>query len=146
MLLLTNDTAFAERVTNPDYKVPKTYVVKTSTRLGDDQLEALRRGVSLKDGPTRPAQVQRLRHSGSHTFFEITLTEGRNRQVRRMVEAVGSRVLKLVRIAIGPLRISDLPVGKWGQLTSLEVSGLASTSPRRRARPSHLDWPPAVSY
>lgn len=128
LLLLTNDTAFAERVTNPDNKVPKTYLVKTSTRLSDEQLEALRHGVTLRDGPTRPAQVQRLRDSGAHTFFEITLTEGRNRQVRRMVEAAGSRVLKLVRIAIGGLRISDLQVGKWRRLTPEEVSSLAPRS------------------
>ncbi len=137
LLLVTNDTAFAERVTNPDHKVPKTYLVKTSTRLTDEQLEALRSGVTLKDGPTRPAQVHRLRDSGSHTFFEITLTEGRNRQVRRMVEAVGSRVLKLVRTAIGGLRISDLPVGKWRELTPNDVSSLAPgrSHSRRRAEP-----------
>ncbi len=124
LLLLTNDTAFAERVTNPDHKVPKTYLVKTASRLGDDTLEALRRGVELSDGPTRPAQVARVRDSGSHSFLEITITEGRNRQVRRMIEAAGSRVLKLVRTAIGPIRIGSLKIGKYRELTRNEVSAL----------------------
>lgn len=124
LLLLTNDTDFAERVMNPDHKVPKTYQVKTATRLSDEQLEQLRRGVPLADGPTRPATVNRLRDSAKYTFLEITITEGRNRQVRRMIEAVDSKVLKLVRTAIGPVRIGDLGMGKWRALTLEEVRAL----------------------
>ena len=103
LLLLTNDTDFGERVMNPEHKIPKTYQVKAATLLTDEQLEQLRRGVVLHDGPTRPAEVRRLRDGARHTHLEITITEGRNRQVRRMLEAVGSKVLKLVRVAIGPL-------------------------------------------
>jgi 23S rRNA pseudouridine2605 synthase len=121
LLILTNDTQFAERLTNPDYKVPKTYLVKASTLLTDEQLGALRNGVELKDGPTRPALVKRARDSGKYTHFEIVITEGRNRQVRRMVEAVGSKVLKLVRIAIGPIRIGDLTIGKYRRLSEKEL-------------------------
>lgn len=124
LLLLTNDTQFAERMTNPDYKVPKTYLVKASTYLADDQLDLLRNGIELKDGPTRPARVTRIREAGGKTVFEITITEGRNRQVRRMVEALDSKVLKLVRVAIGPLRIGDLQVGKTRELTPEEVRQL----------------------
>lgn len=124
LLLLTNDTDFAERVMNPDFKVPKIYQVKTATRLTDEQLTSLRHGVELSDGPTRPALVTRLRDSGNHTFLEITITEGRNRQVRRMIEAIESKVLKLVRTAIGPIRIGDLPVGKWRVLTPEELGFL----------------------
>ena len=131
LLLLSNDTDFCERVTNPNYKIPKTYLVKTATRLTDEQLDQLRRGVVLKDGPTRPASVQRLRDSGNRTFFEITITEGRNRQVRRMVEAAGSGVLKLVRTAIGPLRIGDLGIGRYRELTAAEVRGLGASRGRR---------------
>jgi len=121
LLILTNDTQFAERLTNPEHKVPKTYLVKTATHVTDEQLERLAGGVVLSDGPTRKARVKRLRDSGGRTFFEITLTEGRNRQVRRMVEAIGSKVLKLVRTSIGPLAIGKLPVGKYRTLTKSEV-------------------------
>jgi pseudouridine synthase len=124
LLILTNDTAFAERLTNPAYKVPKTYQVKASAHLSDDQLAALRNGILLRDGPTKPAAVRRLREPGGRTVFEITITEGRNRQVRRMVESVGSKVLKLVRTGIGPLRIGDLPIGKTRKLTNDEVRAL----------------------
>lgn len=125
LLLMTNDTAFAERVTSPASHVAKTYLVKASTRLSDAQLQQLRDGIELSDGPTRPAQVTRLRDSGKYTHFEITLTEGRNRQVRRMVEAIGSHVLKLVRVQIGPISIGTLPIGKWRPLTPEEVKSLS---------------------
>jgi 23S rRNA pseudouridine2605 synthase len=125
LILLTNDTGLAERITNPEHKIAKTYHVKASTLLSNDQLEQLRRGVKLNDGPTRPAVVTRLRDAARYTFLEIAITEGRNRQVRRMLEAVGSKVLKLVRVAIGPIRIGDLPIGKWRRLTAAEVRALS---------------------
>jgi 23S rRNA pseudouridine2605 synthase len=124
LLLLTNDTEFAERITNPEHKVPKTYQLKAATLLTEEQIEQLRQGVTLSDGPTRPAAVTRLRDGARHTFLEITISEGRNRQVRRMIEAVGSKVLKLVRIAIGPVRLSDLPIGTWRALTDEEIRAL----------------------
>ena len=124
LLLMTNDNQFAERVTNPESHVPKTYLVKASTLLTDEQLQRLRDGIELSDGPTRPATVTRLRDSASDTHFEITLTEGRNRQVRRMVEALGARVLKLVRVRIGSIAIGTLPIGKWRLLTREEVDAL----------------------
>ena len=129
LLLLTNDTRFAELVTNPEYKIPKTYLVKTSTRLGDEQIEQLKKGVILSDGPTQPAVVERVRDSAKYSFVEITIREGRNRQVRRMIEAIGSKVLKLVRTEIGGLRIGDLPIGKHRELTQAEIRML---TPRRQ--------------
>ena len=125
LLLLTSDTRFAERITNPDYKVPKTYLVKASTLLSDEQLQQLRDGVVLSDGPTQPAQVKRVRDSAKYTFLEITLHEGRNRQVRRMIEAIGSKTLKLVRIQIGGLRIGELPIGRYRELTRAEVASIS---------------------
>jgi pseudouridine synthase len=121
---MTNDTQFAERIMNPDFHVPKTYLVKASELLTDDQLDQLRKGVELTDGPTRPAKVTKLRDSGKHTHFEITLTEGRNRQVRRMVEAIGARVMKLVRVRIGDISIGTLPIGTWRLLTRPELTRL----------------------
>ena len=125
LLLMTNDTQFAERVTNPEFKIPKTYLVKASTRLSDQQIERLRHGVELSDGPTQPAEVTRVRDAAKYSFIEMTIREGRNRQVRRMLEAVESKVLKLVRTAIGPLRIDDLEIGKYRLLTPAEVKQLA---------------------
>jgi pseudouridine synthase len=124
LLLMTNDNQFAERVTNPNSHVPKTYLVKASARLTDDQLQRLRDGIELSDGPTRPAQVVRVRDSAKYTHFEITLTEGRNRQVRRMVETLSATVLKLVRVRIGNIRIGTLPIGNWRMLTEAEVRAL----------------------
>ena len=126
LLLMTNDTRFAERVTNPDSHVPKTYLVKASPLLTDAQVQQLRDGVELSDGPTRAATVRRVRNSASATHIEITLTEGRNRQVRRMVDALGARVLKLVRVKIGPIVIGTLPIGKWRLLTPAEVAAFKS--------------------
>jgi pseudouridine synthase len=128
LLLLTNDTQFAEGVTNPKRKVPKTYLVKTSTLLSEPQLDQLRAGVMLSDGATQPAVVKRVRDSSKHSHFEITIHEGRNRQVRRMVEAIGSKVLKLVRVGIGDLRIGELPIGKHRELTAEEVGALFGKS------------------
>ena len=155
LLILTNDTDFAERVTNPHHKLPKTYLVKASTLLSDEQLERLRRGPALNDGPTRPALVTRIRDSAKHTFFEIVITEGRNRQVRRMVEAVESKVSKLVRVAIGPVRIGGLEIGKWRRLSDEEVHALggpipnSNTSARRKtpkpSSPARNSWPKAKS-
>ena len=124
LLILTNDTQFAERLNNPEYHVPKTYLVEASRDLTDDDLDILRRGLELSDGPTRPARVERVHESGGKSVFEITITEGRNRQVRRMVEALDAKVLKLVRIAIGAIRIGELPIGKTRELTADEVREL----------------------
>lgn len=138
LLLMTNDNQLAERVTNPDSHVPKTYLVKASMRLTDDQLQRLRDGIELADGPTRSAQVRRLRDSDKYTHLEITLTEGRNRQVRRMIEALGATVLKLVRVKVGPISIGTLQIGTWRLLTDAEVRTLGGTAaadrPRRERR------------
>jgi len=147
LLLLTNDTEFAEHITNPDHKVPKTYQVKTATLLSEEQLGQLRNGIHLSDGPTKPAEVQRLRDGAKHTFLEITLTEGRNRQVRRMIEALDSRVLKLVRTAIGGIHIGELEIGNWRYLTEEEIRSLgggaappirssSTNAGRRKRKPS----------
>jgi 23S rRNA pseudouridine2605 synthase len=124
LIILTNDTAFGDYLTSPRSHVPKTYLVKSSILLSDEQLDSLRNGIELADGPTRPALVTLLRDSGKYTHFEITITEGRNRQVRRMVEALGAKVLKLVRTAIGTIEIAGLEIGKHRALTPAEVAAL----------------------
>ncbi len=133
LLLMTNDTTFAEFVMNPANEVPKTYLVKAATLLSEEQLEQLRRGVELDDGPTKPAEVRRVRDSEKRTFLELTIREGRYREVRRMLDAVGSRALKLVRTAVGPLEIGGLQIGRYRELTPEEVRSLMP-SPRKTAR------------
>lgn len=131
LLLLTNDNLLAEALTNPEHKVAKKYLVKASSLLSDEQLRQLAQGVELSDGPTRPAVVKRVRDSEKYSFLEITLTEGRNRQVRRMLEAIGSRVLKLVRVSLGPLTLEGLQIGKWRKLSAAEVAELRRISKRK---------------
>jgi 23S rRNA pseudouridine2605 synthase len=132
LLIMTNDTDFGEYIMSPASKVPKTYLVKSSILLSEDQLDRLRNGIELADGPTRAAVVKRIRDSARYTFFEITITEGRNRQVRRMVEALDAKVLKLVRTQIGPIQIAGLEIGKHRALTSEEVKMLVGSNASTR--------------
>jgi 23S rRNA pseudouridine2605 synthase len=132
LLIMTNDTQFAERLTNPDHRIAKTYLLKCSTLLTDEALEQLRRGVVLSDGPTKPAEVRRVRDSGKYTHLEIAITEGRNRQVRRMIEAVGSKVLKLVRTHIGPVTFADLKIGQWREMEPDELAAIIGSPTRTR--------------
>jgi pseudouridine synthase len=126
LLLLTNDTGFADLVASPESHVEKTYRVTAKPRLADSALERLRRGVVLADGPTRPAVVMRLADRGPSTVFELAITEGRNRQVRRMVREVGSKVVKLERRSIGTVELGDLATGKLRPLTPAEIRALSA--------------------
>jgi len=134
LLLFTNDTQLAELLTNPDSHVAKRYEVEARPRLDAAALERLRRGVELHDGPTRPAEVEHLGERGPRTRFTLAITEGRNRQVRRMVREVGSKVEKLVRRAIGPLELGTLASGRWRWLTAAEVEALVRAARVRGAR------------
>jgi 23S rRNA pseudouridine2605 synthase len=120
LLLLTNDGALANRLTHPRYEVAKTYRAQLARRVRESEVTRLREGVELEDGPTAPAEVRKVRDRE----MEIILREGRNRQVRRMVEAVGNRVVALQRIGFGPLRLGKLAEGKARRLTAGEVEAL----------------------
>ena len=121
-LLLTNDGPLAHRLAHPRYGVEKVYEVETWKPIGDDALRALADGVELEDGPTSPARVRRLGPGN----FELVLHEGRNRQVRRMVEAVGHRVRRLHRSVYAGLRADGLAPGEWRELTAAELDRLRS--------------------
>jgi len=131
LILLTNDGELANHLTHPRYEVPKTYRARVGNApVPDRALRALRDGVELDDGRTAPARVRRLRPD----VLEITIHEGRKRQVRRMCEAVGHPVLALRRVAFGPLRLDDLPPGAHRRLSPAEVQRLRGGSPTGRAR------------
>ena len=120
LILLTNDGELAERLTHPRYGVEKVYRARVDPpRLPEGALRAMREGVELEDGRTGPARVRRLPGR-----VEIALREGRKRQVRRMSEAVGHRVVELERIAFGPLRLGDLRPGESRRLSAAEVERL----------------------
>jgi 23S rRNA pseudouridine2605 synthase len=125
LLLMTNDTEFADFVTSPESRVTKTYHVKTSGLMPDEVIARLRAGIEMKRGDwAHPLSVRRFEDRGKYTWLEIVLTEGKNREVRRMIEAAGFKTLKLVRTAIGPLTLEGLEVGKWREVTPREVSAL----------------------
>jgi 23S rRNA pseudouridine2457 synthase len=127
LLLLTDDGRLQARIADPKYKTPKTYLAQVEGDAGDDALEVLRRGVELKDGPTRPAEVERIddphlwprdppirvRKAIPDCWIRLTIREGRNRQVRRMTAAVGLPTLRLIRWSIGEWALGDVPSGEW---------------------------------
>jgi len=121
LLLLTNDGNFTHAVLHPSKKIPKTYLVKVREVLEDDEIEKLRKGIRLKDGVTAPAKVKRIRKTEHNSWLEITLHEGKKRQIRRMLEKVGHPVLKLKRIRINGIELGKLESGKYRYLMSDEV-------------------------
>jgi 23S rRNA pseudouridine2605 synthase len=124
LLILTNDSSLSARLTEPEHRVPKTYHVTVAGVPTPEVLERLRQGVELADGITRPAQVRLLQQWKDTAELEIVLTEGRNRQIRRMGAAVGHRVKRLVRVAIGDYQLGDLPVGGCRLLDEGEIKEL----------------------
>jgi 23S rRNA pseudouridine2605 synthase len=124
LLLLTNDGELANRLTHPRYEVPKRYRVELRRPPGEDQLRRLAEGVELDDGPTSPAEVRRF----GEREVEVTIREGRNRQLRRMAEAVGNEVVALRRVAFGPVELGDLRPGRSRPLTPDELRALRAAT------------------
>jgi 23S rRNA pseudouridine2457 synthase len=145
LMVLTDDGRLQARITSPRAQTPKTYWAQVEGAPTEDQLQALRTGVTLKDGPTRPAKVRlmeepeglwprtppvRYRKSVPDAWLELTITEGRNRQVRRMTAAVGLPTLRLIRARVGKWALDGLAPGDWRDATA----ELAAPSPRRKPR------------
>ncbi len=129
LLLLTNDGDFAQRLTHPRYSMEKHYQALVQGLPSESVLARLRSGVTIAEGngrsyTTAPARVQLLRRAETGAWLMLTIHEGRKRQVRRMLAAVGHPVLELTRVGVGPLELGDLPVGKWRYLTGEEVAAL----------------------
>jgi 23S rRNA pseudouridine2457 synthase len=147
LLLLTDSGWLIARLTNPAYAHPRTYLVQVERIPDESALEQLRAGIVLNDGPTRPAQVElltappdlpdrpvpiRFRKNVPTAWLRLTITEGRNRQVRRMTAAVGHPTLRLMRVAIGPITLEGLAPGQWRALTPAEAADLYRSVRARR--------------
>lgn len=124
VLLMTDDGELTHRLSHPRYEIPRTYVAEVKGLVPPAAIRRLTTGVRLEDGPARAKSAKVVRSAGSRTQIELVLTEGRKREVRRMVEAVGFPVLKLVRTAFGPLNLRALKAGRTRRLTPQEVGEL----------------------
>ena len=137
LLLLTNDGDFTNFITSARNKVEKVYEAKVKGVPDEQAIERLRRGVTFDDGTrTAPAKIRRLGETETNTWFEILLHEGKNQQIRRMFDLIGSSVIKLRRARIGSLRDDDLKPKRWRRLTAEEVERLMQKRPRSRTRPT----------
>lgn len=142
VLVATNDGDFAEALLHPRRSVPKTYVVKLQGIMRDEDVDQWRRGIQLEDGKTGPAKVRLLRHEGDKTWLELTITEGRNQQVRRMGDATHFRVMRLARTSFAGITSEGLAPGRWRYLTADELTAMKKEHgvPRRVVSPP---MPPA---
>jgi 23S rRNA pseudouridine2605 synthase len=132
-MLLTNHGDLAQALLHPRYHVPKTYLIKVKQVLADDQIRQLEQGVQLEDGMTSPATVKKVKKAKLNSWLEVTIREGRQHQVKRMLEAVGHPVLKLTRIKMGPLSLGDLASGEFRYLTDREANALRELVEQRLA-------------
>jgi 23S rRNA pseudouridine2605 synthase len=128
LILLTNDGELANRLMHPRYGVEKTYRVMVAGRPAPEVLAELRTGVHLAEGVARASSVTVKKEMKQSTVLEMVLKEGRNREIRRILARVGHKVLRLLRLAIGPVRIGDLPSGGFRPLTRQEVDALRQAS------------------
>lgn len=126
LLLLTSDGDLAQRLLAPLAGLPRIYEVKIRGRLGPEAIRRLQAGVPLDGRPTLPTEVERVKTRSKHDWLRLTLFEGRNRHVRRVLEEVGHSVTKLRRVAFGPLTIAGLPVGGWREATPAEIASLSA--------------------
>ena len=127
LLLMTNDGDFANSVTHPASEINKVYIAVTDKPLDEEQLNALREGVIIDDFKTSPARVENLKKVKYGFEVKITIHEGKNRQGRKMLEAVGARAVSLKRISVGSITLGNLPEGKWRKLSDAEINKLRNT-------------------
>lgn len=124
LILLTNDGELAHRLMHPRFGIPKTYVVQVAGLPSAADLQQLRRGIWLSVGRVRAYQVKRLKRQGQSTWLRVVLKEGKNREIRRMLARLGHKVLRLRRIALGPVKLGSLPCGQARPLSATEVAAL----------------------
>lgn len=126
LILLTNDGDLTNKLTHPKFHIPKTYIALIAGIVDEKKLQNLRNGVVLKDGKTSKSEAKILEQKPERTVVEITIFEGKNRQIRRMCAALKLNLLELKRVSIGPVKLGDLEKGKYRNLTHSEVSALKS--------------------
>ena len=143
LILVTNDGDLANRLAHPRYGVEKIYQVEVAGKPEAEHLRQLRQGVHLADATVRAESVAIKKSRPQSTILEITLREGRNREIRRMLARVGHKVLRLKRIALGPLRLGDMPTGAYRELNHREVTELRASSSAPRQRGGRKRPPPA---
>ena len=124
LLLFTNDGEWAHRLTHPSYHVPRTYKVTVSGGIADKDLKALRKGVQLDDGPSGPSRASVIINNERQSIIRMTITQGKSRQVRRMLEALGYKAIHLMRTGFGSLTLGDLKIGKYRLLLAEEVESM----------------------
>jgi pseudouridine synthase len=145
LLLLTNDGDFAYRLTHPRFGVEKTYIAKLMSVPRPFELNILRRGLPIEGKMTNPCQVNFLEKKGGKAWVSLRIAEGRYHQVRKMFDAIGHRVTKLRRVAIGPLELSGIDTGEWRYLTPKELREMNEYLDRREAETASRELPPDVS-
>lgn len=126
LILLTNDGDLQARLTHPRHEIPKTYHARVTGFLSEPKLDQMRKGMRLKDYTTQPCEARVIKKNPHNCWVEIILREGKNRQVRNMIEAIGHTVLRLKRVAIGSLQLGDLKTGHFRSLTSQELKTLGA--------------------
>jgi 23S rRNA pseudouridine2605 synthase len=130
LLILTNDGAFAERVQHPRYEIPRTYLVKVRGRLTRKEIQSLLGGIELEDGTFSVKEIHEEKYNEKSQWLQVTISEGRNRIIRRAMEALGHPVARLIRIAMGNLELGTLKTGEYRHLRKREIEGLIG--PRRK--------------
>jgi len=124
LLLLTNDGELMNQLLHPSYEIKKSYLTRISNQITEEEIQRLSRGVMIEDKLTSPAEVKLIRQEALYADLLITIHEGRNRQVRKMIAAIGHQVVRLKRVRFGPIQLGNLPSGSWRKLTSEEIRKL----------------------
>ena len=124
LLLLTNDGDLANKLLHPRYHIFKTYIAEIEGRITDESIKKLKTGVMIDSGKTAPAKIKLLKFMNNKSLIQISIYEGKNRQVRKMFEAVGNRVISLKRVSFGKINLDNLTVGSWKHLISEEINFL----------------------
>jgi 23S rRNA pseudouridine2605 synthase len=141
LVLMTDDGELANRLLHPRYEHEREYRALLEGAVPEQSLQKLRDGVRLEEGVTAPAKVRHESHVDGNTWLRIILREGRKRQIRRMAEVIGHRVLRLLRVRMGPLRLGDVPPGRWRALSGAELAALRTATAAPRALGAPHDRP-----